>query len=88
MLQRIAVFGAGISGQAARRLAVSLGLDVCLFDEGGQGDASEFSQETLSAFDAFIFSPGFAMTHPWRVLAEGSGRPCYSELQPEKSPLH
>ena len=78
--ERVAIFGAGLSGQAARRLAVSLGLDVCLFDEGGAGDASEFSQSELIGFDALIFSPGFAMTHPWRVLAEDSGRPCFSEL--------
>ncbi len=76
----MAVFGAGVSGQAARRLAIRLGLEVCLFDEGGQGDASEFNQEDLGGLDAFIFSPGFAIAHPWRVLAEGSGRPCYSEL--------
>jgi UDP-N-acetylmuramoylalanine--D-glutamate ligase len=78
--QRIAIFGAGVSGQAARRLAVRLGLEVCLFDEGGQGDVSEFNQAVLGDFDAFIFSPGFAIEHPWRVLAIGSGRPCYSEL--------
>ena len=78
--KRLAVFGAGVSGQAARRLAIRLGLEVCLFDEGGQGDASEFNRETLGGFDAFIFSPGFAMVHPWRVLVAGSGRPCYSEL--------
>lgn len=80
MLKRIAIFGAGLSGQAARRLALSLGQDVCLFDEGGAGDASEFTQDELCGFDAFIFSPGFSMTHPWRVLAECSDRPCYSEL--------
>lgn len=78
--QRVAIFGAGVSGQSARRLAVRLGLEVCLFDEGGQGDAAEFNLETLGGFDAFIFSPGFASAHPWRVLAEGSGLPCYSEL--------
>ena len=76
----VAIFGAGLSGQAARRLAVSLGLDVCLFDEGGQGDLCELSQDALSGLDAFIISPGFAQTHPWRVLAESSGLPCYSEL--------
>ena len=76
----MAIFGAGVSGQAARRLAISLGLEVCLFDEGGRGDAAEFASEALSEFDAFIFSPGFGMAHPWRVLAEGSDRPCYSEL--------
>lgn len=76
----MAVFGAGVSGQSARKLAVGLGLTVCLFDEGGQGDASEFDLEVLGGFDAFVFSPGFAIEHPWRVLAEGSGRPCLSEL--------
>ena len=80
MSKRVAIFGAGLSGLAAQRLAVSLGLDVCLFDEGEAGDVSEFSANELGGFDAFIFSPGFAMTHPWRVLAESSGRPCYSEL--------
>ncbi len=79
-IERVAIFGAGVSGQAARQLAVGLGLDACLFDEGGQGDASGFNLEALSGFDAFIFSPGFAAMHPWRVLAEDSGRPCYSEL--------
>ncbi|MGK0457033.1 MAG: UDP-N-acetylmuramoylalanine-D-glutamate ligase, partial [Zhongshania aliphaticivorans] len=65
---RVAVFGAGLSGRSARSLAIKLGLDVCLFDEGGQGDASEFHDELLGEFDAFIFSPGFAAKHPWRVL--------------------
>ena len=78
--KRVAIFGAGVSGQAAKRLAVQLGLEVCLFDEGGQGDALNFDPVRLNAFDAFVFSPGFAMQHPWRVLAESSGRPCYSEL--------
>ncbi len=78
--QRVAIFGAGVSGHSARSLAIALGLDVCLIDEGGQGDASEFNDELLDAFDAFIFSPGFAATHPWRVLVEDSSRPCYSEL--------
>lgn len=78
--QRVAVLGAGVSGQAARSLAICLGLEVCLFDEGGRGDASDFTAGSLDEFDAFIFSPGFASVHPWRVLAEGSGLPCYSEL--------
>ena len=80
MYQRVAIFGAGVSGRSARSLAIGLGLDSCLFDEGGQGDVSEFNEELLDVFDAFIFSPGFAATHPWRVLVEGSSKPCYSEL--------
>ncbi len=78
--KRVAVFGAGVSGRSAQSLATGLGAAVCLFDEGGQGDASEFNRPLLEEFDAFIFSPGFAANHPWRVLAEGSSKPCYSEL--------
>ena len=79
-IERVAVFGAGLSGQAARRMAIRLGMQVCLFDQGGQGDETKFDQQSLQAFDAFIFSPGFAVQHPWRVLVEKAGRPCYSEL--------
>ncbi len=78
--KRVAIFGAGVSGQAARRLVLSLGLEPCLFDEGGRGDTADFSAASLSGFDVFVFSPGFAIAHPWRVLAQRSGRPCYSEL--------
>ena len=78
--ERVAIFGAGLSGQAAKRLAIERGMKVCIFDEGGQGDEANFDQQSLHAFDAFIFSPGFAMQHPWRVLAEGVTKPCYSEL--------
>ena len=74
----MAVFGAGVSGQAARRLAHALELEVCLFDQAGHGDSDDFAQDRLSEFDLFIFSPGFAARHPWRMLAERSGRPCYS----------
>ena len=77
---RVAVFGAGLSGRSARSLAMDLGFEVCMFDEGGQGDVPEFGSKLLGDFDAFIFSPGFAATHPWRVLAEGSSKPCYNEL--------
>ena len=78
--RRVAVFGAGVSGRSARSLAKGLGLEVCLFDEGGQGDASEFDESLIDAFDVFIFSPDFAVTHPWRILVECSSRPCYNEL--------
>ena len=78
--RRVAVFGAGVSGRSARKLVNGLGLYMRLFDEGGQGDASEFDPKLLNDFDAFIFSPGFAATHPWRVMVERSSKPFYSEL--------
>ncbi|MGZ0708394.1 UDP-N-acetylmuramoyl-L-alanine--D-glutamate ligase [Coraliomargarita sp. W4R53] len=75
-----AIFGAGLSAQAARRLAASQGLETVLFDDAGQGDRSAFEAADVSDFEAFIFSPGFEREHPWRVLAEASGLPCMSEI--------
>lgn len=80
MKQTIAIFGAGQSGQAARRLAHSLGQATVLYDEGGQGDAADFPAADRERFDAFVFSPGFAAEHPWRRAAVETGRPCLSEL--------
>lgn len=80
MSKPYAIFGAGLSAQAARRLAQARGFDVVLFDQAGAGDEATFEASDLPRFECFIFSPGFAAKHPWRVLAEGSGTPCLSEL--------
>ena len=80
MSKRYAIFGAGQSAQAARRLANHEGLEVVLIDEAGGGDRATFDANQLNEFDAFVFSPGFAAKHPWRVLAESSGLPCMSEI--------
>lgn len=75
-LGRIAVFGAGVSGQAAVRLVEALGAEAVCFDE----QRRNFSFADCDAYDAFIFSPGFAAQHTWRVMCVDSGKPCYSEL--------
>lgn len=80
MSQSIAIFGAGRSGRAARRLAETLGHEVVLFDERDEGDFAIFEADQVSEFDRFVFSPGFASDHPWRVLAQASGKRCLSEL--------
>jgi UDP-N-acetylmuramoylalanine--D-glutamate ligase len=80
MSVRTAIFGAGLSGQAARRLALAAGQETRLFDEGGQGEADTFGEADLKRFDRFVFSPGFAAAHPWRRLVEESGRKAESEL--------
>jgi len=77
---RIAIFGAGLSGRAARRLAITQGHKATVFDEAGEGDADAFDASQLEQFDRFVFSPGFAAGHPWRVLVEASGKPVQSEL--------
>jgi UDP-N-acetylmuramoylalanine--D-glutamate ligase len=80
MSESIAIFGAGLSGQAARRLAQVRGCDVVLFDEAGRGDSEVFDEADVKGFDRFVFSPGFAADHPWRTLAERAGGCCQSEI--------
>jgi UDP-N-acetylmuramoylalanine--D-glutamate ligase len=65
---------------AARRLARAKGIEVILFDEAGGGDRASFEAGDEADFACFVFSPGFAVEHPWRVLAEASGLPCLSEI--------
>lgn len=78
--QRIAILGAGLSGQSARRLARALGHQVSLYDQAGGEGSPHFSAACAAEYDAFILSPGFAAAHPWRQIAASRGKPCYSEL--------
>ncbi|HAV14675.1 MAG TPA: UDP-N-acetylmuramoyl-L-alanine--D-glutamate ligase [Opitutae bacterium] len=80
MSQKIAILGAGISGQAARRLAESRGDVATVFDQSGNGDEDTFSASSLDAFDCVVVSPGFGKAHPWRRTAERSNTPCFGEL--------
>ncbi|MGB0344844.1 MAG: Mur ligase family protein [Coraliomargarita sp.] len=79
--RRVAVFGAGRSGRAAIRLCRHAGISGQLFDEDPQcADCrSGFGERELGDFDAFVFSPGFASGHRWRVLCHESGLPCFGE---------
>lgn len=77
---RLAIFGGGLSGQAAKRLALARGHAVTVFDEAGGGDDACFDPSRRDQFNRFVFSPGFAADHPWRLLAEASGKPTQSEL--------
>lgn len=80
MSKPYAIFGAGLSAQAARRLALAEGCEVVLIDEAGGGDRTTFESSDDAEFASCIFSPGFAADHPWRVLAESSDVPCLSEI--------
>lgn len=79
MSLRIAVLGAGISGQSVAKLAEAEGNSVRLFDERKEGYSSAFSSADSEQFDQFIFSPGFACDHPWRKLLAGR-EAVYGEL--------
>ena len=80
MPQKIAILGAGISGQAASQLARAQGHDVCVFDQSEKGARDVFNASIIEEFDAVIVSPGFSAAHPWRQIAETSSIPCFGEL--------
>ena len=50
MSKQFAIFGAGLSAQAARRLAEAKGLSVVLIDEAGEGDQATFEASDLERF--------------------------------------
>lgn len=78
--RRVAIFGAGKSGRAAAQLCASVGMNYQIYDEAGQGHATEFGAADVHKYDIFIFSPGFSADHPWLQLAKESDRLCFGEL--------
>ena len=78
--QGVAIFGAGMSGVAAAKLCAERGLNYFVFDEGGKGDSTLFSDNEAKKFDNFVFSPGFSSEHPWVKIAKKSNNLCFGEL--------
>ncbi len=76
----MAIFGAGKSGLAAAKLCSKWGLNYFIFDEGGQGDSTLFTENEAKKFDIFIFSPGFPKEHQWLKIVKKSDSPCFGEL--------
>lgn len=70
MGRALAVFGAGVSGEAVAKLADSEGFDVDLYDENKNACLSDFNERIADRYDQFVFSPGFSKGHPWRKLLE------------------
>jgi len=58
MSKHYAIFGAGLSAQAACRLARAKGLSVVLIDEAGEGDQATFEASDLERFECFILALG------------------------------
>lgn len=76
----VAVFGAGVSGNAVVRLLSELGVPAALYDKSGVGGAREtFMPESAEAHDLVVHSPGFPLSHPWMRLARNAGALCLTE---------
>ncbi|MGE4549952.1 MAG: UDP-N-acetylmuramoyl-L-alanine--D-glutamate ligase, partial [Opitutales bacterium] len=72
----IAVFGDGVSGRAAARLARSFGAQVEIFEENG----ALFGPREAEWAKVVVSSPGFSKDHPWLALARKSGCAVVGEL--------
>ncbi len=77
----VAVFGGGVSGKAILTLLKHLGVSGQLFDEGqGEGRRS-FGPVDAETYRLVVFSPGFAIDHPWLQVARHHGCTCLGELE-------
>ena len=74
---KIAVFGAGVSGQGAAKLIEHLGFNCEVFDEK---KGPLFDLGSIKDYSLVIYSPGFAPSHPWRQAADQAGVVCLGEL--------
>ena len=57
MGRALAVFGAGVSGEAVAKLADSEGFDVDLYDQNKNACLSDFNERIADRYDQFVFSP-------------------------------
>src|SRR5688572_23371132 len=76
----VAVFGAGVSGQGVLALLTALEARGILYDEKAEGAQRAFAPEIARGHDLVIFSPGFAVEHPWLAAARAAGCTCLGEL--------
>jgi UDP-N-acetylmuramoylalanine--D-glutamate ligase len=72
-----AVFGLGVSGQAALELLHQAGFECDGFDEVR---GRVFTQDDASRYGLVVYSPGFHPLHPWLEWANESGCFCLAEL--------
>lgn len=87
-MSRVLVLGAGISGVAVARLAISKGMAVTVFDESASPDLGEFGVATgtwdpviLEGIDLVVTSPGFSERSRPIVETMERGLPIWSEIE-------
>ena len=77
----VAIFGGGVSGQAAGDLLDCLGASSEVFDEkAGAGASQRFECSQARQHRLVVFSPGFTADHAWLQTAREAGCTCMGEL--------
>ncbi len=76
----VAVFGAGVSGQGVLALLAALGARGVVYDEKAAGATRPFTPALAATHGLVVFSPGFAVEHPWLAIARATGCTCVGEL--------
>ncbi len=76
-----AVFGWGVSGQAAGGLLRAAGFTYETYDEKvAEGVNTEFRVEDAQRHGLIVYSPGFRQNHPWLLRARSAGCCCLGEM--------
>lgn len=76
----VAVFGAGVSGNAVMRFLSEAGVPAKLYDKSGRdGACAAFLPEDAEVHDLVVYSPGFPPAHPWMRLVRNAGVLCLTE---------
>lgn len=77
----VAVFGAGVSGQAVMDLLRRLETDFVCYDERtGEDAVHDFSVHEAQNHRLIIYSPGFAPDHRWLEAGREAGCVCLTEI--------
>ncbi len=77
---KVAVLGAGVSGQAAVRLVEFSGGRADLFDERASPGRREFGPADWRNYRLVVRSPAFARNHPWVAGPRSAGIPVIGEI--------
>jgi len=77
LTKSVAIFGMGVSGFAVQQLLTAVGAESLLYDEASD---TVFGEADCAEHALVVFSPGFAVDHPWLQLARARGLLCLGEL--------
>ncbi len=77
----VGIFGYGVSGKAVAQVLETLRLPYVIYDQAENASlCSQFTTEMASKHSLIVYSPGFAINHPWLDLARNMRCLCLSEL--------